>query len=522
MGSLAKISLLISGFCLIVMAGARFVLGAWHPLLYGFLLLFLLGFIIGIALDYRLYLEFLSMKTAKKGLSLGWSLLILIVFLTAVSYLGNRFNKSFDLTEEGINSLSEQTKTALKNLDSELIFYIFYKGDKISEEVRAVKKELKKDLELYRQNNSKIKTVFIDTYKNNLKAKEYLEDLPDKNQQELFVFVHYKNRKIRTEAPFSESDLSSAIIKSQKREFKEILFLTNHGEKDLNNSQPSGLKILKKALNDSGFILKEWNFIQQGPPKKPVSLIASIGPQQAFLTAEKAWLKEHLSKGGSLFLSLDPEEKHHLEDFLKEYGLLFNNDFILSQLGLLYGGVTKALGVRFDRNHPITKKFSNKQAVFFERASSLGVLPEAFEKFKLSYLVKSHQQSFTAPQLKKNIKVENLSSLNMAVELSAKDTSKKSKEENKDKKTFHLALFGDSDFLTNRYIYDGANRDLALNSFVFLAGEEEIVSIPPKQPKGTKITLNRPQRASLILIYISLPLIFLLTGLWLWYRRRGA
>ena len=507
------------------MAGARFVLGAWHPLLYGFLGFFLLGFVASIVLDYKLYLRFLSIKTAKKGLSLGWSLLILIVFLTAISYLGNRFNKSFDLTEEGINSLSEQTKKALKNLDSELVFYIFYKGDKISDEVRAIKQELKKDMELYRQNSSKIKTVFIDSYKNNLKSKEYLDHLPDKNQQELFVFVHYKNRKIRAEAPFSESDLTSAIIKSQKREFKEILFLTNHREKVLNNSQPSGLKILKNALNDSGFILKEWDFIQQGPPKKPPSLIASIGPQQAFLTAEKNWLKNHLSRGGSLFLSLDPKDNHNLDDFLKEYGLVFNDDFILSELGFIYGGVTKALGVVFDRNHPITKKFSKKQAVFFERASSLDVLPEAFEKFKLSYLVRSHQQSFTVPQLKKNIKVGNLSSLNMSIELSpkTKDTFEKSEDKNKDKKnTFRLALFGDSDFLTNRYIYDGANRDLALNSFVFLAGEEEIVSIPPKQPKGTKITLNRPQRASLILIYISLPLIFLLTGLWLWYRRRGA
>ena len=77
------------------MSAARFVLGSWHPLLYVFLVLFLLGLLVSIVLDYKLYLDFLSIKTAKKSLSMGWSLLILLVFLTAISYLGNRFKQNF-------------------------------------------------------------------------------------------------------------------------------------------------------------------------------------------------------------------------------------------------------------------------------------------------------------------------------------------------------------------------------------------------------------------------------------------
>ena len=515
MSPLAKVSLLVSGFSLIVMASARFVLGMWHPLLYIFLAVFLIGLVVSVVLDYKLYLDFLSIKTAQKGLSLGWSLLIVIVFLVAFSYLGNRFNKSWDLTQEGINSLSEQSLSSVKDLDSELVFYIFYKGDKTTQEAEVFKQELKTDLALYKQANSKIKTVFVNAYKNPLSAEEYLSDLPDKDQQELFVFVNYKNRKIRVSLPFSEEDLTSAIIKSKKRGFKEILFLTGHGEKDLNDSQPGGLKILNQALADSGFILKEWSFVQQGEPDKNVSVIASIGPKQKFLTAEKNWLKEYLSKGGSLILALDPKEKHNLEDFLKEYGLLFNNDFILSQLGLIYGSPTRALGVVFDKSNPITKKLSSKQTVLFETASSLSAEPSAFEKFNLSYLVKTHNQSFTANELKRNMEIGQLKSVNMALESSKKESGDKDK-------AFKLVLFGDSDFLSNRYIYDGANRDFALNSFVSLAGEEDLVSIRPKQPKGTKIKLNRSQKMGLILAYILLPLLFLMMSLWLWYKRRNA
>ena len=242
---------------------------------------------------------------------------------------------------------------------------------------------------------------------------------------------------------------------------------------------------------------------------------------EVFLPAEINWLKEYLSKGGSLLLSLDSKEKHGLEGFLKGYGLIFNNNFILSQLGVLYGGPTRALGVVFDKNNPITKKIPAKQAVFFETASSLDVEPSAFDKFKFSYLVRTHDQSFTAPQLKRDVKIGRLESLTMALSASSKSASSSDKDKKKERK-FQLVLFGDSDFLSNRYIYDGANRDLAVNSFVSLAGEEELVSIRPKQPKGTKISLNQSQKMGLILVYIILPLLFLMMSLWLWYKRRNA
>ena len=520
----SKISLLSAAFSIVVLAASRFVLGAWHPVLYGFLALLLLSLVVSLVLDYRIYLDFLSVKTAQKGLSLGWSLLLLLVFLSAVSYLGKRYGKSFDLTSEKLNSLAEQTQAALKNVDSSLIFYIFYKGDKITEQVRAVKRDLKSSLELYTEENLKVKALFIDTYKDPLKAEEYLSKLPDKESQDFFVFVNYKDRKIRVDSPFQEEDLTSALIKAQKREFKEILFLTGHGERDLNSVEPGGLKILYQALKDSGFKIEEWNFIQKGTPQKKPVLIAVLAPSQNFLLEEKNWLKSYLSEGGRLILALDPKTEHNLDDFLKEYGLNYENNYILSQLSALYGAnLLTAFGPVFDSNHPITKKLSDKKTVFFEKASSVKVFPEAMDKFKFSYLVKTDSKSAVFSDLADPKQMlgrvfsnsRSLNSFNVVLSVSPK-------EPKKDKTEFELLLFGDSDFLSNRYINAGSNKDLILNAFVALSGEEELVSIRPKQPKGTKITLNRYQRMSLVLAYVVFPLIFLITALLIWYRKRSA
>lgn len=528
MNSLSKFCLLISGFCLIVMASVRLVLGGWHPFLYGFLAVFFLSLLASIILNYKLYLEFLSVKTAKKGLSFGWSLMVLIVFLAAVAYLGNRFNKSLDLTEEGLNSLSEQSLDILKTLDSELQFLVFYKGDKISPQATALKKELKSDFQLYKQNNSKIKALFIDTYKNNLKSKEYLSDLPDKNRQELFIFVNYKDRKVRVDEPFSEEALTSAVIKASKREFKDILFLTGHGERDLNEEGPEGLQILNRSLTDSGFNLKEWSFAQQGAPSKNPSMVIILGPNQDLLEPEKAWLKEYLNRGGKLFLSLDQQESQGLQDWLKNYGVLFKNNFIFSEQNVFISKIITptVYGVEFDKDNPITKRFVGKRkAVLFEKPSALDFDSSALENFKVSYLIKSHRNTFAVKELTQKIKSPGtLNSFNIAIEVQPKTTENKTpkQDDTTSKEGFRLVVFGDSNFLTNRYISEGANRDLILNSFVSLAGEEELISIRPKRPKGTKITLNQTQRASLILLYLSLPVIFLFIGVWLLYRRRNA
>ena len=195
--------------------------------------------------------------------------------------------------------------------------------------------------------------------------------------------------------PFQEEALTSAIIKASKREFKDILFLTGHGERDLNEEGPEGLQTLSQSLKDSGFNLEEWNFAQQGAPSKPPSLVLILGPNKDLLEAEKLWLREYLKRGGKLFLSLDPQIKQGIRDWLKNYGVLFQNDFIFGEQDVLISKIITptVYGVEFDRENPITKRFVGKrQAVFFHNPSALEFESSALENFKVSYLIKSHRK----------------------------------------------------------------------------------------------------------------------------------
>ncbi|MEO0337343.1 MAG: hypothetical protein AAF202_13185, partial [Pseudomonadota bacterium] len=89
-------------------------------------------------------------------------------------------------------------------------------------------------------------------------------------------------------------------------------------------------------------------------------------------------------------------------------------------------------------------------------------------------------------------------------------------------KEFAAVVFGDSDFLTNQGIIHGLNRDLALNSFLFLADEKDIISIRPRQMKGTKIELTTSAQRGVILGGLALPLSMFVLSSVIWFRRRGS
>jgi ABC-type uncharacterized transport system involved in gliding motility auxiliary subunit len=90
-------------------------------------------------------------------------------------------------------------------------------------------------------------------------------------------------------------------------------------------------------------------------------------------------------------------------------------------------------------------------------------------------------------------------------------------------KEMRMIVFADSDLLSNQLLYKNLNRDLALNSIAYLAKEENMISITPKEVDVTKMQMTETQFYLFIFGFI-IPLPLLLVGAsgLLWYRRRFA
>ena len=84
-----------------------------------------------------------------------------------------------------------------------------------------------------------------------------------------------------------------------------------------------------------------------------------------------------------------------------------------------------------------------------------------------------------------------------------------------------IVVFGDSDFVTNGYLGIPGNRDLFLNSVNWLAQQENLISIRPKDPEDRRVSLTSDQ-AKLIfwLSILIIPGLILAGGVQTWWRRR--
>ncbi|MDW3229892.1 MAG: hypothetical protein PHQ48_08655, partial [Acidobacteriota bacterium] len=84
-----------------------------------------------------------------------------------------------------------------------------------------------------------------------------------------------------------------------------------------------------------------------------------------------------------------------------------------------------------------------------------------------------------------------------------------------------LAVFGDSDFITNKYYNLSGNGNLFLNTVNWLTKEADLISIQPRTSVPRTVQLTPSQGRLLMFIsIILLPLAILITGLSIWLRRR--
>jgi ABC-type uncharacterized transport system involved in gliding motility auxiliary subunit len=84
-----------------------------------------------------------------------------------------------------------------------------------------------------------------------------------------------------------------------------------------------------------------------------------------------------------------------------------------------------------------------------------------------------------------------------------------------------LLVAGDSDFATNRHFATLGNGALFTNAVSLLAGEDALLTIRPRHYESRKVELtNRQMRAVFWTSTVALPLLALMAGVLIWWRRR--
>ena len=528
-----RISWFVCFISFAILMGCRFILGGWNHVLFFPMGLFIGSLVLAIGSDFKFYLDFFTRRNTKHGLNMGVLVLLFLAALVAINVISLRHNLSWDLTKEKVNSLTDTTLDILRSLDRDMQITVFYSGIE-AQESRFNAKELTKK---YQSQSPRVKVEFVDSYVHKLRANEYLGGVqisgltafvewkrgPDGNEKSKGGFG--QEQKVEISAPIDEEKITSAIIRVMREKRKKIYFLTGHEERSIYETEGRGLSSLAEALMKMSFEVEELNLFDSKIVPLDADALVIGGPQSPYILSEREVIEKFLRRGGGLMMAVDTNQEHQMGSWLREWGVHFKNNLVVSPFVVISGrGQTATAGRVYDEIHEVTRKFNSNSLTIFDWAGELEVLDKS--PFEITQLIKTDEKalgvSLTEGADSVDAKAEGGKERLLAIglkgqypgELPSKDSSSSPSRE------VRILVFGDSDFLSNKDIIHYKNMELTLNSMAYLAGEEDLLGITPKVWSDTLDKLAPYQMRGVVLTGFSIPLLMLILSVVLFYRRR--
>jgi ABC-type uncharacterized transport system involved in gliding motility auxiliary subunit len=508
-------------------------LGIWPHKKIIALLIGLFG-VVALAAYIIVNLSVLKQSFKRKSFIYSGNLIFIVVLVLAIivliNYFFSRHHHRFDFTEAKLHSLSDQSIKVLKNLEDEVSASCFFREGNISQS------KMENLLKIYNYHSKKIKYEFIDPDKNPGMVKRY-----DVTQDGTTIFERGDKESRITSS--DEVDITNAIIKISREKKKVLYFLEGHGEASIEESGERGYALAKGELEKLAYEVKKLTLALSDTFPQDCSLLVIPGAEKDLLPNELETIRNFISEGGRVFFMVDPETAPGLKSFLSEYGIQLEDDLIVDTVSRLMGGDYFMPIVSEYESHQITSKF--RYATIFPFARSVSVAEEKPDGISTDILVKTSPNSWSERQLEETqVKFDKDKDKEGPISLAAVVTveSKEEPEEEKEveeakaeeapekgaeeaeeiKKEGRLAVFGDSDFATDRYFNFSGNGNFFLNTINWLTEEADLISIQPKTSSPRTINMTATQgRILLFVSLIILPLAVLVTGISVWMRRRS-
>lgn len=482
-------------------------------LLVGLGIVFFLSFLY---FKFGLVREAVASRTARYGSNALVMSIAFIAIVAVVNFLGQRYHIRHDFTANKTYTLSEKTIQILQNLKEPIQAIGFYSIDSLQSQ-----QEAEDQLREYSRVTDKFRYRFVDPYAEPQVANEYKVQFDG-----TIVFERGKRR----ENVFStdEQTLTNALFKVAQDQQPTIYFTTGHGEHSPDDSGSDGYSLMKSAMEAENYRVQtiDLKTVTETLPSD-ISALIITGPRYPFEPAEVDIVKKYLDSGGRVLIMLDPQVDSGLDALLKEWGLAVRNDVVFDpRLGFF--GQAQVPVISTYRAHAITKDLTG-QSTFFPGVRSLEALTSPESSRSPTPLFVTSDAAWGETDMA-SVKAQNArrddndykGPLTLAYAV-----------EDRGEKPARLVVIGNSTFVTNgtlnaRITVGGQQQRIQSGNGLFfgntlhwLAGQETLISIPPK-PRDTRFVLLTAEQTAFVFwsSFLLIPLAILIIGLLVWLRRR--
>jgi len=456
-------------------------------------------------------LELLKARQTKYALYAAVYIAVVLAIVTVANILGSRYDKSFDATSNKRYSLSEQTVKIVKGLKEDAKITYFDQGTRF--------REAKDQLDQYANISPKVHVEYVDPDKKPQEARE----AGVKNYGTAIVQIGAKKEEAKS---MTEEGITGAFIRDLKNNTRTVCFVTGSGEHRIDDSERNGYSHLKDLLGKDEYAAKSISLLEKAEVPGECTVVVVAGPSGDYLQPEVDALKKYVENGGRALFLLDPPLKmgrseiadnDALNSLLQSWGVTAEKDLILdlSPIGQLLGVGPEVALVHNYETHVIVNEMKGT-STGFPLTRSLDL--KSTDKSTVEKLFSSSESSLATSKLDKpDVNPNDPKNKKGPLTIAVAGTYKTEKQGAQGR----FVVMGSSGWAANRFLGFNGNRDLALNTMNWLASDEDLISIRPKEREDRRITMTRAQMNWVrITSQFLFPLIVVIAGVTVWWRRR--
>lgn len=430
-------------------------------------------------------------------------IVLLLLLIGLLGYLALENRAQWDLSQNGRNSLNQASVEILQKLNGPIQVTAY--ATEQHAQLGDIRKIIRDFISLYQRIKPDLTLTFVDPTE---QPKITQEAGVQVNGEMVITF----NQRREHLTQINEQAFTNVLMRLARSEGRLIVALNGHGERSFDGGANYDLGEFGRQLRINGFGSEALNLVIAQDIPEYASMLVIASPQVDLLEGEVDKLLNYIDRGGNLLWLVDQESLRGLQPLAEKLRLTLTPGVVIDpQAGQLKAPVTFALGASYGQ-HVITHGFNYITVFPFARQVTIN----ENEEWRAVSLVDVAQNGWveTADINEEMIfdqddDVAGPVSVAVALTRTVQDREQR------------IIVVGSGHFLANTYLGNGSNLDFGINLVNWLAGDEELVAIQPRDIIDSNLMLSE---SAIILIVggflILLPVVFLMSGAIIWWRRR--
>ncbi len=472
--------------------------------------------------------------------------------LLVVAYLSVLYPLRFDLTDEGLHSLSEQTVAMLERLENPVHIVFFH--DPLLRETAEL-------YELIAAQSSLVTVDFYDPMINPAQARM-------RGVQFAGTAVLESEGRTMQVHGSEEIDIANGILRIAQDANQRVCFLEGHGEADPFSTESHdhmegeaghthglggktivherhGMAKARNTLEALNYKVEKVSLVGSVGALDDCAVLVVAGPKVPLLEAEITTIRDFLTANGNAFFMLDPFVQSGLEPVLRVHGVVLDDNIVIDEARHFWADVSSPAVTSYN-HHQVTRELP---LTFYPGARSLSPTPRRVPGTSVMPIVNSSTNSYgetTRDRVGLDENDQPGPNTIMAI-ISRRPVDPRSAEAlrrlgsqgdlppipalptedaNGDAVAMptgrsRIAVVGDSDFATNSFFHILGNGTLFVNTVSYLAAQENLIGIEPRTYDLPRVNLtNRQMKGTLFLTVVLIPGILAVVGIGVWWKQR--